>query len=77
MSRITMNNVAALLIKVCEESGNPYIVEGASGGYRLTDAQGSRDILNTGYVSKSVLYDCMWSFLQGIRVGKEVVDANL
>jgi len=50
-----------------------YAFDMAYGGIKLTNKSGSRDILNSGFTTKSKLFDLMRAYMAGVVAGIDSV----
>jgi hypothetical protein len=76
MNRITMKNLEFVTARINKIVGdNSFQLDGAYNGYRLerrTPSGGYEDILKTGYTTARNLYDAMFAFISGIKIGKQL-----
>ena len=72
MERTTMKHLEKQL-EYLNSFKDDYAFEFAYGGIKLTNKSQSRDILNSGFITKSKLLDLMRAYIAGVAAGIDSV----
>lgn len=71
--RITLNDLESVILALNNLTDNKYdfTLEAAYGGYKLCSHKGSRNVLDTGFITKKDLFYNIKSFKSGIALIKK------
>lgn len=69
----TMTDLDNLRERINVVLGKNYTLDGAYGGYRLWDDELGKDPIQSGFVTKTVLYGQMYAFVNGAIEMKEIL----